>query len=156
VTVLIVNEGEAETLSDMDIHSNLEDTLLDLAWNRAAQFFIAKGVKIVVITLGERGAFCRTSDESFGKLHPARKVNVVDSTGAGDTFVGAFAAILSRPHIRRKWIEQGDLKSSIAHEVVEFCILASSIAIQKAGAQDAIPWLTEVLDSSPEDYSLAG
>jgi ribokinase len=145
VTVLIVNETEAETLSNVDIDMNSnDDILLGLALNKVALYFIVRGVKIVVVTLGERGAFCRTSDEVLGTLHPARKVNVVDSTGAGDTFVGAFAAMLSNPYIRKKWKTKEDLNSPIAHKVVDFCILASSVAVQKPGAQDSIPWLSEV------------
>jgi ribokinase len=144
----MVNESEAETLSDIHLLRNQEDL------DRAAQFFIAKGVKVVVITLGERGAYCRTTNGS-GKLHPARRVNVVDSTGAGDTFVGAFAAFMSRPNVRKTWIGRDELDPSIAHQAVEFATLASSIAVQNAGAQDAIPWLSAVPIGSAEGDSSA-
>jgi ribokinase len=54
----------------------------------------AIGVPTVVITLGERGCFVSTGDE-FAQL-PAHKVSVVDTTGAGDAFVGGLAAALAR------------------------------------------------------------
>ena len=141
----MVNESEAAMLSGIALLSNREDL------HRAAQFFIAKGVKVVVITLGERGAYCRTTS-SPGKLFPAREVEVVDSTGAGDTFVGAFAAFLSRPRIRKTWMGQKELSPSVAHEAVAFAILASSVAVQNAGAQDSIPWLTD-LNGLPDGVS---
>jgi ribokinase len=137
VTVLMLNETEAATLSRITALSNREDL------DSAAGFFIAKGAKVVVITLGERGAYCRTAT-SPGKLFAARAVEVVDSTGAGDTFVGAFAAFLSRPRIRTLWMGQRELPTAVAYEAVDFAILASSFAVQKAGAQDAIPWFSDL------------
>jgi ribokinase len=133
----MVNESEAATLSGIALLRDRADL------DRAAQFFIAEGVKAVVITLGERGAYCRTTS-SGGRLFPAREVEVIDSTGAGDTFVGAFAAFLSRPPIRKAWVGRRELSPSVAHEAVDFAILASSVAVQKAGAQDAIPWLADL------------
>jgi ribokinase len=133
----MVNESESEALSGIPLGDSPEDL------DRAAQFFIEKGVKVVVITLGERGAYCQTRT-SPGRLHLAREVAVVDSTGAGDTFVGAFAAFLGRPDVRKTWIEQKELAPSTAHEAVAFSTLAASVTVQHAGAQDSIPWLTEV------------
>ncbi len=55
---------------------------------RIADFFLDKGVGCVAIKLGEKGSY--VSDGSFKKLFPAHKVDVVESTGAGDAYVAGF------------------------------------------------------------------
>lgn len=79
VDILIVNEIEAEQLSGRR----------DLA--RAARVLRRRGAGQVLITLGERGVY-------DGAVHPAFRVKAVDTVGAGDAFVGAFAAALAEGH----------------------------------------------------------
>ncbi|NLC68570.1 MAG: ribokinase [Clostridiaceae bacterium] len=88
VSVLTPNEVEASQLSGVEIK--------DINGARkAAEYFIKKGAKSVIITLGAFGAYVK-SEEFEGHI-PAFKVeNVVDTTGAGDAFNGGFAAALSR------------------------------------------------------------
>jgi ribokinase len=82
----------------------------------------------VVITLGADGA---TLIDHDGELHlPARAVPVVDTTGAGDTFVGAFCAALAAGQSPR--------------EAANRAGIASSLAVQKQGAQPSIPSLAEL------------
>ena len=78
---LIVNEGEAAEL--------LGHTSTDLAGELSARFGTS-----VVVTLGAEGAAVATPDRSWTEPSP-RPVRVVDTTGAGDAFVGALAAALA-------------------------------------------------------------
>lgn len=84
VDVLVVNEGEAAALFDLD-------RPLDVA--TAARLAADAGLALVV-TLGSRGAVAASADGSVAE-HPALVVEVVDTTGAGDAFVGALAAALA-------------------------------------------------------------
>lgn len=78
VTHLIVNRGEAAELSGMDV----EDLVTPEAWEEAAQNFLVKGVKNVVITVGKQGAYYST-DEGQSGFVDAIEVTPVDETGAG-------------------------------------------------------------------------
>ena len=102
---------------------------------RAGSRLLELGVGVaVVITLGADGAVL--IDRDFELHLPARVVPVVDTTGAGDTFVGAFCASLAA----------GKSSREAAHRSV----IASSLAVQKHGAQPSLPSLEElqaVLDS---------
>ena len=81
------NESEAAALAGQPV-----DTI-DQA-QAAADLFIAKGVKTVVITLGEQGVFVKSAQVC--QHIPAFVVEqVVDTTGAGDAFNGGFAAALA-------------------------------------------------------------
>lgn len=83
----------------------------------------------LIVTLGSKGIAVCLHD---GKIHniPARKVDVVDTTGAGDTVNGAFAYALS----------QGmEIK-----EALHFANVAASLSIQKYGAQGGMPTKEEV------------
>jgi ribokinase len=76
ITHLLVNESEAAIMSGRDLNEVNQDT-----WPKIAQEFLDHGVKNVVITLGEKGAYYATATD-HGHV-PAYKVKVVDSTGAG-------------------------------------------------------------------------
>jgi len=85
VTYLIPNETEAESISLKSV-TTIEDAL------ESARELVARGFPRVVLTLGERGAILAGAD---GAQHfPALKVETVDTTGAGDAFIGSFAAFL--------------------------------------------------------------
>ena len=62
----------------------------------AAKVFLDKGIKNILITLGEKGCIFKNNEEEF--LIPAKKLSVpvVDTTGAGDAFNGAFSVALSK------------------------------------------------------------
>lgn len=86
VDILVVNESEAELLSGTPVST------LDQARTAAAGFAQAHNV-IAIVTLGSMGSVLAEGGEV---LHvPAVAVDVVDTTGAGDTFVGALAAFLA-------------------------------------------------------------
>jgi ribokinase len=82
----IPNESEAQAITGMPVHS------IDEA-KKCAEFLLRQGIRRVVITLGERG--CLAVGSSRMELIPAFKVQAVDTTGAGDAFIGSFAVFLS-------------------------------------------------------------
>ena len=95
---------------------------------RGARFLLSKGVKNVLVTLGDKGVLL--VNHNTEKIFPARKVQAVDTTAAGDCFNGAFATALAEG----KKIE----------EAISFANLASSIAVTRKGAQSSIPDRKEV------------
>ncbi len=86
VDVLVVNRVEAAQ------HAGLDETALDA--NRAAERLIERGPANVIVTLGGDGLLARTKDACFEL--PAFDVDVVSTHGAGDAFIGALAAELTR------------------------------------------------------------
>lgn len=120
VSILIPNEKEASAISGIDIN-NFETAAA------AAERLKGMGVREVIITMGSRGSVVCDGDCTFV---PAVKVNAVDTTAAGDTFCGGVCVALS---------EGKDLL-----EAVKFATAASSIAVQRPGAQDSIPNRCEV------------
>jgi ribokinase len=82
----IPNESEAEAITGMPVDS-LDDA------RKCAEFMVRQGMRRVVITLGERGSLAAGPDRM--ELIPAFKVQAVDTTGAGDAFIGSFAVFLS-------------------------------------------------------------
>ena len=84
IDTLIVNETEAEVVSGLKV----EDAVTADA---AAASIIGRGTSNVIITLGEQGSFYgNAKGERF--TVPAFRVTPVDTTAAGDTFIGAYAA----------------------------------------------------------------
>lgn len=120
VSILIPNETEASAISGIDIN-NFETAAA------AAERLKGMGVREVIITMGSRGSVVCDGDCTFV---PAVKVNAVDTTAAGDTFCGGVCVALS---------EGKDLL-----DAVKFATAASSIAVQRPGAQDSIPNRCEV------------
>jgi ribokinase len=81
----VPNETEAEAVTGIAV-GNVDDA------KRCAAKLLEAGIKRVIITLGENGSLLAGSD---GMQHvPAFKVKTVDSTGAGDAFIGSFAVFL--------------------------------------------------------------
>ena len=92
---------------------------------KAAETLINKGIPIVIITLGKDGVLIYTKD--FKKTIPAFKVeNIIDTTGAGDAFNGAFSYAY--------WIKEWDLEKSC-----RYANGAAAIKIQKLGARTGMP-----------------
>lgn len=106
VDVLIVNEGEAAQLSGED-----EEPAAIRALHRY-------GAKVVVLTLGERGAQLSRGGEVLRQ--PAFPVDVLDTTGAGDCFVGAFVSQL--------------LRGAMDSEALRFACAAGALATTRPGA----------------------
>ena len=81
----IPNETEAELISGLPIHS-IDDA------KKCAEFLLRQGMRRLVITLGEHG--CLLAGSHGMELLPPFKVQSVDTTGAGDAFIGSFATFL--------------------------------------------------------------
>jgi ribokinase len=113
VTVLIVNESEAAVLLGHGIDDEAD----------AARALLNRGPTHVVVTLGGRGAVCADSVQVARVGAP--RVEVVDTTGAGDAFVGAFAV---------QWAAGAPLA-----EAVRFACACGALACTLAGAQTALP-----------------
>ncbi|MEU5153848.1 ribokinase [Glycomyces sp. NPDC021274] len=122
VDILIVNEHEAAELAGEPAGTG-ERSLMSV--------LTAHGCD-VVITLGADGAYVGGRGIDAVKV-AAFPVEVKDTTGAGDVFVGAFAASLDRT---------ADERSLVA--ATEFATAASAIAVQRKGAGPSIPTLDEV------------
>lgn len=76
------NETEAASIAKMEKIDNLDDA------EAAARHLLGKGVKNVIITLGDKGAFFMNEKEKI--YMPSRKIKAIDTVGAGDSFTGAF------------------------------------------------------------------
>lgn len=121
IDYLTPNESEAEALSGVAV------TGLDSA-RRAGERLLQLGAGKVIITLGAQGALLVTAQ---GHRHfPAPQVQPLDTTAAGDTFVGGFAAGLVRG------LEEG--------EAIAFGQRAAALSVTRAGAQPSIPYLAEL------------
>ncbi|ROL75593.1 ribokinase [Pseudomonas vranovensis] len=121
IDYLIPNESEAEALSGLPVND------LDSA-KAAATRLLAMGVGKVIVTLGAQGALF--ADGQGFRHFPAPVVQPVDTTAAGDTFVGGFAAALARGE------EQG--------VAIALGQRAAALSVTRAGAQPSIPHLSEL------------
>ncbi len=130
--IIVPNETEAEILTGIKVN-----TLGDA--NEAGQIFLEKGVKFAVITLGSKGVAVIGAD--FCELVPAYKVNAIDTTAAGDSFIGALSSKLKFEEINKLNLINA----------VKFGNKVSSISVQRKGAQPSIPYLREVEEIYMED-----
>ncbi len=121
VDYLIPNEIEAAALTGMPIGTPEQAA-------QAAQALRRQGARNVLITLGASGVLAALDS---GTTHfQAPRVAAVDTTAAGDTFIGAFAAQLAR----RVPVEAA----------VRFAQRAAALSVTREGAQPSIPMLAEV------------
>jgi ribokinase len=115
------NEVEAEALTGIKVE-DLESA------KKAATIFKKKGVKKVLITLGEKGVFI--SDDDKDEILPAFHVNAVDTTGAGDAFNGGFITALAEG--KDEW------------EAAKFANAAAALSVQKLGTTPSMPARKEI------------
>lgn len=121
--VITPNETEVEILTGIAVTD-------EAAMLKAAQRLHDLGVATVIITLGSKGVFY--DDGAQHGIVPAFKVQAVDTTAAGDTFLGALSSELNP--------DLSNLKTAI-----EYGNKASSLAVQKMGAQPSIPTRKDIL-----------
>jgi len=115
------NETEAEFLTGIKV-------IGEASAYQAASILRNMGFHRIIITMGANGAFLFT--DTFQGLIPTSKVEVIDTTAAGDTFCGALAVAL------------GKGKSIL--EAIEFALKAATHSVQRFGAQTSIPYLEEM------------
>lgn len=124
--LIIPNETESQALTGIIITD--ETSML-----MSAAKFAKMGVRNLIITVGAKGAFYCTQDGY--NFIPAFKVNAVDTTAAGDTFIGALSSQL-KPDM-----------SNIEKALV-YAQRASSLAVQKMGALPSIPTKDQIMAAS--------
>lgn len=103
----------------------------------AAEILISQGVKVVVVTLGEKGALVRIKDGSH--IVAGFKSQVVDTTGAGDSFWGSFVQQVLGT---KKAVEELTLEE--LSKCVTYANAVASICVSKRGAIPAMPTKEEV------------
>ena len=121
IDYLIPNESEAAALSGLPV-----DSLASA--ETAATRLIAMGAGKVIITLGAQGSLF-ANGKGFEHF-PAQKVKAIDTTAAGDTFVGGFAAALAN--------------GKNEADAIRFGQVAAALSVTRAGAQPSIPNLSDV------------
>jgi ribokinase len=122
IDVLTPNETETKVLAGCEPDSLVEPEVV-------ARELVRRGVKQVVMTLGEKGALLVTSSAC---LHfPAIPVNPIDTTGAGDAFNAGLATALAR---------QASMETA-----VQFAVVIGAMAVTKEGVIPSLPRRDEVL-----------
>lgn len=121
IDIITPNEVEAAILTGIKVN-NADDA------KKAADYFLDKGVKEVVITLGKAGVLAVNKEKH--QLFENYDVKVVDTTGAGDAFNGGFATALA---------EGKDL-----FEACRFANVVSNLAVTKMGTSIAMPARTDI------------
>ncbi|MGX5377970.1 ribokinase [Ligilactobacillus sp. LYQ135] len=120
--MIIPNETETQILTGIKIEN--EDDMI-----KAADQLHDLGIQIVLITIGSKGTFY-SYDHKHG-IVPACKVKAVDTTAAGDTFIGALSSKLKTDF-------------SNLEDAIKFSNQASALTVQRYGAQPSIPYLKEL------------
>ncbi|MFC4710674.1 ribokinase [Enterococcus eurekensis] len=121
--IIIPNETETEILTGIKITD-------EVSMEQAATVLHELGIQVVIITVGSKGAYYHTADNSG--MIPAFKVEAVDTTAAGDTFIGSMSSVLKK--------DFSNLESAI-----RYGNKASSITVQRFGAQPSIPYRNEIM-----------
>lgn len=104
---------------------------------RAAKMVLGMGVKLVLVTLGEQGCYYMHS-RGQGRV-PAYQVKVVDTTGAGDAFLGGVLYNISRINCPIEKMECNQLD-----KVIQFANATAALCITKRGGIPAMPSIDEV------------
>ena len=116
VDILAPNETELAALTgvQLDGRESIET---------AAKLLLERGPKVVVVTLGSKGAFLASRDERA--FLPAFEVQAVDTTAAGDAFIGGLAVA---------WMKTGELKRAL-----RYANACGALAATRFGAQPSLP-----------------
>lgn len=118
---LTPNETEVEILTGVPV--------TDIASaETAARSLLNRGVKNVIITLGERGCFWMHASGS--RAFRAIRVHATDTTAAGDAFNGALALALAR--------------DEAPQQAIEFAVKVAAYSVTKAGAQSSMPTMQDI------------
>lgn len=121
--MIIPNETETEILTGIKVTD-------EKSLKEAADYLHKLGIEAVIITIGSKGAFYDVNGKTG--IVPAFKVKAVDTTAAGDTFIGALSTVL-KPDF------------SNIEEAITYGNKASSLTVQRFGAQPSIPYKNELV-----------
>ncbi|WP_276324126.1 ribokinase [Paraburkholderia flava] len=122
IDYLIPNELEAATLTGLPVTSPADAAVAATALRTA-------GARNVLVTLGAQGVQVALADGTT-QHYAAPRVEAVDTTAAGDTFIGGLAAQLAR--------------GAAVDDAIRFAQRAAAISVTRAGAQPSIPTRDEV------------
>lgn len=147
VDILVVNEVESlqivESVFDYDTMKKIKKEIninFVKGYERICELLQRKcvnpeGAGIVIITLGAEGVLFSSKEHPTVRFRePIRNIKVIDTTGAGDTFLGAFVT---------QCYQGVDISKAI-----EFSTIASSLTIQKPGASESIARYDDVIQIS--------
>jgi len=121
VSILTPNETETEILTGMSV-KNETDAI------KAASMIHKKGVEVVIITIGSKGALLASRDET--KIIGGHKVEAIDTTAAGDVFNGALAVAIA--------------ENKSLDEAIRFANAAAAVSVTRMGAQPSAPTREEI------------
>ncbi len=124
VDVLVVNETELSFFAG----EALTESSSDLDITKVALQLAVSNQQIILVTLGKRGVLAVQGDKVIRV--PARSVTAVDTTGAGDCFVGVLAVQISN--------------NTALEEAIIFANVAASISVQRQGAGPSMPTYVEI------------
>jgi ribokinase len=124
VDILVLNETELGFLTRTELHDSDDAT----RFVDAARALPAKSNRIICVTLGSRGVLALIDGQAT--LIAGRAVKAVDTTGAGDCFVGAVAAQLAA--------------GKPVRYALDYANAAASICVQRMGAAPSMPTAAEV------------
>ncbi|WP_114571959.1 ribokinase [Exiguobacterium flavidum] len=119
----IPNESELEILTGMPVET--EEQI-----RQAADTLLVKGVKNVIVTMGSRGVLWMTKGESH--FVASHRVDAIDTTGAGDAFIGAFS---------NEYVKTGDILRAL-----KAATAFAALSVTKRGTQSSYPTAAEVED----------
>ena len=119
--ILSPNQTELESLLKRRI-TNVEQA------KNEAEKLLEWGIKTVILKLGDKGSYLLTAKEKL--YFPAFKVTPVDTTAAGDAFMGALCLSLTQ--------------NKPLPQAIEFANLAGACTVTKMGAQPSLPTLEEI------------
>jgi len=127
VDYLVVNETELRSLSSVDFTADDDGSV-----EQAVRSLLGQGIKVVVVTLGSSGLLAVQGDSSSGDVIrlDGHDVQAVDSTGAGDCFVGVLAASVAN--------------GQPLSDALRIANAAAALSVTKAGAGPSMPHPTEV------------
>jgi len=121
IAIITPNESEAELLTGIVI------TDVPSA-EKAALALLDRGLEVVIVTLGRKGAFLKTRDKS--EVIPGFTVDAVDATAAGDVFNGSLSVALA--------------EGKTLEEAIRFGNAAAALSVTKLGAQPSTPRRDEI------------
>jgi len=124
IDILVLNESEASTYAGIPVADPASAV-------NAGQALRARGPARVLVTLGAQGVVI--IDATGPRHKPARKVKAVDTTAAGDTFIGALAAALC--------------EGQSLDDAAELGQAASALCVTRRGAQTSIPYRRQLAPS---------
>ncbi|SIS89417.1 ribokinase [Virgibacillus pantothenticus] len=122
IDLLIINQWECKFLSG--IYPSQESE-----YKKAIEYFQQKGAHTVLITLGAKGSV--VGEGSTIHFTPGLSIKTVDTTAAGDTYIGALACSLSHGKSMK--------------ESMDYATKAAALTVSKRGAQESIPTKQQIL-----------